>query len=236
MKYIPKCFILFGARFWNFAKRKRSLFSCLWLRYLSHSFCFISRCAVFCCKFLVRPSSKKPTEMKPESKKLLNIIILGVSFMFLFTAFQTCGNIEVSFLNQILERFHIPSDKTHSFFWIFSANGYQELQQHRVPWEWIHKVKAPSVRHTCFCSVSVLCNSCKVDDNHFRMTTFSCGSMSIIYGVLSAFSLVAPVVVTVIGPQLSMFFSGLMYRYNREMHIAISVKFKPLIPFCVVFM
>lgn len=36
--------------------------------------------------------------------------------------------------------------------------------------------------------------------------------MSIIYGVLSAFSLVAPVVVTVIGPQLSMFFSGLMYR------------------------
>lgn len=67
------------------------------------------------------------------------------------------------------------------------------------------------------------------------MTTFSCRSMSIIYGVLSAFSLVAPVVVTVIGPQLSMFFSGLMYRYNREEHIAILVKFKPLIPVCVVF-
>ncbi|CAG02271.1 unnamed protein product [Tetraodon nigroviridis] len=32
--------------------------------------------------------------MKPEGKKLLNIVILGVSFMFLFTAFQTCGNIE----------------------------------------------------------------------------------------------------------------------------------------------
>lgn len=54
--------------------------------------------------------------MKPEGKKLLNIIILGISFMFLFTAFQTCGNIEVSFLKQILDRFHIPSDKTRMFF------------------------------------------------------------------------------------------------------------------------
>lgn len=54
--------------------------------------------------------------MKPEGKKLLNIIILGFSFMFLFTAFQTCGNIEVSFLKQILDQSHIPSDKTHSFF------------------------------------------------------------------------------------------------------------------------
>ncbi|CAG02272.1 unnamed protein product [Tetraodon nigroviridis] len=57
--------------------------------------------------------------------------------------------------------------------------------------------------------------------------------MSIIYGVLSAFSLVAPVVVTVIGPQLSMFFSGLMYRYSGEQHIALLFKFKPLISFSV---
>ncbi|NWR31812.1 MFS11 protein, partial [Tachuris rubrigastra] len=31
--------------------------------------------------------------MSSEGKKLFNIIILGVSFMFIFTAFQTCGNI-----------------------------------------------------------------------------------------------------------------------------------------------
>uniref|UniRef100_A0A3Q3GGS4 Major facilitator superfamily domain containing 11 n=1 Tax=Labrus bergylta TaxID=56723 RepID=A0A3Q3GGS4_9LABR len=36
-------------------------------------------------------------------------------------------------------------------------------------------------------------------------------SMAIIYGVFSASNLIAPSVVTVIGPQLSMFFSGLLY-------------------------
>lgn len=34
-------------------------------------------------------------KMSPEGKALLNIVILGFGFMFMFTAFQTCGNIEV---------------------------------------------------------------------------------------------------------------------------------------------
>lgn len=43
------------------------------------------------------------------------------------------------------------------------------------------------------------------------LLSVSC-SMAIIYGVFSASNLIAPSVVTVIGPQLSMFFSGLLYR------------------------
>lgn len=37
-------------------------------------------------------------------------------------------------------------------------------------------------------------------------------SMAIIYGVFSASNLITPSVVTVVGPQLSMFASGLFYR------------------------
>ncbi|XP_031416754.1 UNC93-like protein MFSD11 [Clupea harengus] len=36
--------------------------------------------------------------MGPEGKSLLNIVILGFGFMFMFTAFQTCGNIEQTVL------------------------------------------------------------------------------------------------------------------------------------------
>ncbi|XP_041828362.1 UNC93-like protein MFSD11 isoform X2 [Melanotaenia boesemani] len=86
--------------------------------------------------------------MSPERKKLLNIIILGFGFMFMFTAFQTCGNIEQT----VIRSFNSTE---------FHGSGYT--------------------------------------------------SMAIIYGVFSASNLIAPSVVTVIGPQLSMFFSGLVY-------------------------
>ncbi|XP_029912735.1 UNC93-like protein MFSD11 [Myripristis murdjan] len=86
--------------------------------------------------------------MSPEGKALLNIVILGFGFMFMFTAFQTCGNIEQT----VIKNFNSSE---------FHGSGYT--------------------------------------------------SMSIIYGVFSASNLIAPSVVAVIGPQLSMFFSGLLY-------------------------
>ncbi|KAK6311940.1 UNC93-like protein MFSD11 [Coregonus clupeaformis] len=86
--------------------------------------------------------------MGPEGKTLLNIIILGFGFMFMFTAFQTCGNIEQT----VIKSFNSTE---------FHGSGYT--------------------------------------------------SMAIIYGVFSASNLIAPSVVAVIGPQLSMFFSGLVY-------------------------
>ncbi|XP_061701495.1 UNC93-like protein MFSD11 isoform X1 [Syngnathoides biaculeatus] len=86
--------------------------------------------------------------MGPEGKKLMNIVVLGVAFMLIFTAFQTCGNIEQT----VLKSFNSTS---------FHASGYT--------------------------------------------------SMAIIYGVFSASNLLAPSVVAVAGPQLSMFFSGLLY-------------------------
>uniref|UniRef100_A0A672GBG2 Major facilitator superfamily domain containing 11 n=1 Tax=Salarias fasciatus TaxID=181472 RepID=A0A672GBG2_SALFA len=86
--------------------------------------------------------------MGPEGKRLLNIIILGFGFMFMFTAFQTCGNIEQT----VIKSFNSTE---------FHGSGYT--------------------------------------------------SMAIIYGVFSASNLIAPSVVTLIGPQFSMFFSGLLY-------------------------
>lgn len=94
--------------------------------------------------------------MTPEGKRLLNIVILGFAFMFMFTAFQTCGNIEQTVL--------ISFNSTD-----FHGTGYT--------------------------------------------------SMAIIYGVFSASNLIAPSVVTVIGPQLSMFFSGLLYSAYIAMFI-----------------
>ncbi|KAF7659076.1 hypothetical protein LDENG_00003680 [Lucifuga dentata] len=89
-------------------------------------------------------------KMNPERKKLMNIIILGFGFMFMFTAFQTCGNIEQTVINS----FNNNSTEFH-------GSGYT--------------------------------------------------SLAIIYGVFAASNLIAPSVVSLIGPQLSMFFSGLLY-------------------------
>ncbi|KAJ8345513.1 hypothetical protein SKAU_G00297060 [Synaphobranchus kaupii] len=86
--------------------------------------------------------------MSPEGKSLLNIFILGFGFMFMFTAFQTCGNVEQT----VIKSYNSSG---------FHGSGYT--------------------------------------------------SMSIIYGVFSASNLIAPSVVAVVGPQLSMFFSGLVY-------------------------
>uniref|UniRef100_A0A3B3QJZ2 UNC93-like protein MFSD11 n=1 Tax=Paramormyrops kingsleyae TaxID=1676925 RepID=A0A3B3QJZ2_9TELE len=86
--------------------------------------------------------------MTPAGKNLMNIIILGFGFMFIFTAFQTCGNIEQT----VIKNFNNTE---------FHGSGYT--------------------------------------------------SMAIIYGVFSASNLMAPSVVAVVGPQLSMFGSGLLY-------------------------
>ncbi|KFO71662.1 UNC93-like MFSD11 [Cuculus canorus] len=95
--------------------------------------------------------------MSPESKKLFNIIILGVSFMFIFTAFQTCGNIAQTVITNL--------NNTD-----FHGSGYT--------------------------------------------------SMSIIYGVFSASSLLSPSVVAIVGPQLSMVVSGVFY----SLYIAVFIQ------------
>ncbi|XP_036194756.1 UNC93-like protein MFSD11 isoform X3 [Myotis myotis] len=86
--------------------------------------------------------------MSPESKKLFNIVVLGVAFMFMFTAFQTCGNVAQTVIRSL--------NSTD-----FHGSGYT--------------------------------------------------SMAIIYGVFSASNLITPSVVAIVGPQLSMFASGLFY-------------------------
>ncbi|XP_030390804.1 UNC93-like protein MFSD11 isoform X2 [Gopherus evgoodei] len=90
----------------------------------------------------------RKNKMSPKSKKLFNIIMLGVAFMFMFTAFQTCGNVAQTVITNL--------NNTN-----FHGSGYT--------------------------------------------------SMAIIYGVFSASNLISPSVVAVVGPQLSMFVSGLFY-------------------------
>ncbi|XP_010872920.1 UNC93-like protein MFSD11 [Esox lucius] len=77
-----------------------------------------------------------------------NVIILGLGFLFIFTAFTTCGNIEQSIVKSL-------DNGT------FTGSGYH--------------------------------------------------SLGIIYGIFSFANVLAPAVVTIIGPQFSMFLSGILY-------------------------
>lgn len=77
-----------------------------------------------------------------------NVVILGVGFLFIFTAFTTCGNIEQTVVKSL------ENDT-------FTGSGYH--------------------------------------------------SLGIIYGIFSFSNLLAPTVVAVIGPKITMFLSGLLY-------------------------
>uniref|UniRef100_A0A7N6FAB7 Major facilitator superfamily domain containing 11 n=1 Tax=Anabas testudineus TaxID=64144 RepID=A0A7N6FAB7_ANATE len=81
-------------------------------------------------------------------RRTLNVVILGVGFLFLFTAFTTCGNVEQTVVKSLKNE-------------TFSGSGYH--------------------------------------------------SLGIIYGVFSFANLLAPTVVAVIGPKMTMFLSGLLY-------------------------
>ncbi|KAK0686919.1 MFS11 protein, partial [Pygoscelis papua] len=63
--------------------------------------------------------------MSPESKKIFNIIILGVSFMFIFTAFQTCGNIAQTVITNLNSTdFHGSGYTSMSIIYgVFSASN-----------------------------------------------------------------------------------------------------------------
>lgn len=81
-------------------------------------------------------------------RRTFNVAILGVGFLFIFTAFTTCGNVEQTVVKSL-------GNET------FSGSGYY--------------------------------------------------SLGIIYGMFSFSNLLAPTVVAVIGPKLSLFLSGLLY-------------------------
>ncbi|KAG7223149.1 hypothetical protein INR49_015757 [Caranx melampygus] len=81
-------------------------------------------------------------------RRTFNVVILGVGFLFIFTAFTTCGNVEQTVVKSL------ENDT-------FAGSGYH--------------------------------------------------SLGIIYGVFSFSNLLAPTVVTVFGPKMTMFLSGLLY-------------------------
>ncbi|XP_053707744.1 UNC93-like protein MFSD11 isoform X3 [Synchiropus splendidus] len=81
-------------------------------------------------------------------RRTFNVVILGVGFLFVFTAFTTCGNIEQTIVKSLQNE-------------TFNGSGYH--------------------------------------------------SLGIIYGVFSFSNLLAPMFVSIVGPKLTMFLSGLLY-------------------------
>ncbi|XP_008284499.1 UNC93-like protein MFSD11 [Stegastes partitus] len=81
-------------------------------------------------------------------RRTFNVVVLGLGFLFIFTAFTTCGNIEQTVVKNLENA-------------TFTGSGYH--------------------------------------------------SLGIIYGVFSFANLIASTVVTVLGPKLTMFLSGLLY-------------------------
>lgn len=81
-------------------------------------------------------------------RRTFNVVILGVGFLFIFTAFTTCGNVEQTVVKSL---------RNSTFY----GSGYH--------------------------------------------------SLGIIYGVFSFSNLLAPTIVTIIGPKMTMILSGLMY-------------------------
>ncbi|KAM8824843.1 UNC93-like protein MFSD11 isoform 4-T4 [Synchiropus picturatus] len=81
-------------------------------------------------------------------RRTFNVVILGVGFLFVFTAFTTCGNIEQTIVKSLQNE-------------TFNGSGYH--------------------------------------------------SLGIIYGVFSFSNLLAPMFVSIVGPKMTMFFSGLLY-------------------------
>ncbi|NXG16453.1 MFS11 protein, partial [Grallaria varia] len=63
--------------------------------------------------------------MSSEGKRLFNIIILGISFMFIFTAFQTCGNIAQTVITNLNNTdFHGSGYTSMSIIYgVFSASN-----------------------------------------------------------------------------------------------------------------
>ncbi|XP_024270070.1 UNC93-like protein MFSD11 isoform X1 [Oncorhynchus tshawytscha] len=80
--------------------------------------------------------------------RIYNVVILGLGFLFIFTAFTTCGNIEQTIVKSL------DNDT-------ITGSGYH--------------------------------------------------SLGIIYGIFSFSNLLSPTVVAIIGPQFTMFFSGILY-------------------------